>query len=88
LGASGILIVALAGELPRDASTYTLRATSEEVVFKAGSREVARFPLSNTAVFNELTRLSMIGVIECPPDEPFPGELTQMMYVETMRVAS
>lgn len=80
-----MMIIALAGELPKDASTYTLRATPSELIFKAGGREIARFPYSNSEVFNELAKLSTIGAIECVDGEAFPGELTNMMYVETMR---
>lgn len=78
-------MVALAGELPKDHSTYTLRATPSEVILKAGMTEIARFPFSNTEIFNELAKLSTIGTIECPKDQPFPGEVTNLMYVETMR---
>lgn len=85
LGASGIMIVALAGELPKDVSTYTLRATPTEVIFKSGMREIARFPFSNTEVFNELAKLSNIGAVEYVDGEPLPGALTNMLYVETMR---
>ena len=84
-GETGLMIVALAGRLPDEPNPYTLRATNQEVVFKAGNEEVARFPFANPDVFDRLTHLSMIGVIECPPDEPFAGELTNMMYVQTMR---
>lgn len=85
LGASGMLIIALTGELPKGASTYTLRATPDELIFKAGPSEIARFRYSNTLVFNELAKLSSIGAVECVEGEPFPGEITSMMYVETMR---
>jgi hypothetical protein len=85
LGASGLLMVALAGELPKDASTYTLRATPSEIIVKAGIAEIARFPFSNSEIFNELAKLSTIGTIECPEGAPFPGEVTNLMYVETMR---
>ncbi len=87
LGASGALIVALAGELPREASTYTLRATPDELIFKAGLKEIARFKYSNTLVFNELAKLSTIGAVECVEGQAFPGELTNMLYVETMKGA-
>ncbi len=85
LGASGMMIVALAGELPSNSPTYTLRATPTEIIFKAGLDEIARFSFSNTEVFNELAKLSTIGVVECAEDGVFPGELTNMLYVETMR---
>jgi hypothetical protein len=85
LGASGLLMVALSGELPKDASTYTLRATPTEIIFRAGIHEIARFPFSNSEIFNELAKLSTIGTIECLEGEPFPGEVTNLMYVETMR---
>jgi hypothetical protein len=84
-GESGLMVVAVAGKLPHEPNPYTLRATERELVFKAGMEEVARFPFSNTDVFNRLTHLSMIGVIECLPDEPFAGEMTNTMYVQTMR---
>ncbi len=79
------MVVALAGRLPYEPNPYTLRATDQEVVLKAGNEEVARFAFKNSDVFNRLTHLSMIGVIECLPDEPFRGEVTNMMYVQTMR---
>lgn len=85
LGASGMLIVALAGQLPPEASTYTLRATPTEIIFKAGPREIARFAFSNKEVFNELAKLSNIGAVEYVEGEPLPGALTNMLYVETMR---
>ncbi len=85
LGASGMMVVALAGELPLNASSYTLRATPTEIIFRAGQNEVARFPFSNTEVFNELAKLSTIGAVECPDDGVFPGALTNVLYVETMR---
>jgi hypothetical protein len=88
LGASGMMIVALAGELPKDANVYTMRATPTELIFKAGLKEIARFPFSNKDVFNELAKLSSIGVVECPKDGVFPGEVTNMMYVETMQGAA
>jgi hypothetical protein len=88
LGASGMMIVALAGELPKDASTYTLRATPTEIIFKAGYNEIARFPFANTEVFNELAKLSNIGAVEYVEGEPLPGALTNMLYVETMRGAA
>ena len=85
MGASGMMIVALAGELPKDVSTYTLRATPTEIIFKTGSKEIARFAFSNTEVFNELAKLSNIGVVEYVEGEPLPGALTNMLYIETMR---
>lgn len=85
LGASGLLMIALTGQLPKDASTYTLRATPTEIIVKAGVKEIARFPFSNSEIFNELAKLSTIGTIECVEGEPFPGEVTNLMYVETMR---
>ena len=88
LGASGMMIVALAGQLPPDASTYTLRATPTELILKAGANEIARFAFSNTEVFNELAKLSNIGAIEYIDGEPLPGALTNMLYVETMRGAA
>lgn len=85
LGASGMMIVALAGELPKDVSTYTLRATPTEIIFKTGSKEIARFAFSNSEVFNELAKLSNIGAVEYVEGQPLPGALTNMLYVETMR---
>lgn len=85
LGASGMLIIALSGELPKDTSSYTLRATPDEVIFKAGPKEIARFKYSNTLVFNELAKLTSIGAVECVDGQPFPGEITNLMYVQTMR---
>lgn len=85
LGASGLLMIALTGQLPKDASTYTLRATPTEIIVRAGVTEIARFPFSNSEIFNELAKLSTIGTIECVEGEPFPGEVTNLMYVETMR---
>lgn len=79
------MVMALAGKLPDEPNPYTLRATDEELVLKAGNEEVARFAFSNKDVFNRLTGLSQIGVIECVEGQPFPGELTNMMYVQTMR---
>jgi len=87
LGASGLLVVALAGELPKDVSTYTLRATPTELIFKAGLQEIARFPFSNSELFNELAKLSTIGAVEYVEGEPLPGALTNMLYVETLRGA-
>ena len=84
-GETGMMVVALAGRLPYEPNPYTLRATDQEIVFKAGAEEVARFPFANSDVFNRLTHLSTIGVIECENDGYFPGELTNMMYVQTMR---
>jgi hypothetical protein len=88
LGASGLMMIALAGELPKDASTYTLRATPTELILRAGIKEIARFAFSNAEIFNELAKLSTIGTIECLEGEPFPGEVTNLMYVETMRSAA
>lgn len=84
LGASGMLMIALAGELPKNSPTYTLRVTPSEIIFKAGITELARFPFANTQIFNELSRLSVIGTIECPEDQPFPGVVTNLMYIEAM----
>lgn len=84
-GETGMMVVAVAGKLPNESSPYTLRATDREIVFKAGSQEIGRFPLTNVDVFNRLTHLSTIGVIECVAGGVFPGELTNMMYVQTMR---
>lgn len=80
-----MLVIALSGELPKDTSNYTLRATPDEVIFKAGPKEIARFRYSNTLVFNELAKLTSIGAVECVDGQPFPGEITNLMYVETMR---
>ena len=80
-----MMIVALAGELPKDVSTYTLRATPTEIIFKTGSTEIARFAFSNSEVFNELAKLSNIGAVEYVEGQPLPGALTNMLYVETMR---
>ncbi len=84
LGASGLLLVALAGELPKNHTTYTLRATPTEVILKADQREFARFPFSNSKIFNELAKLSTVGIVECPKGQPFAGAVTNLMYVETM----
>lgn len=80
-----MMLVALAGKLPNEPNPYTLRATDKELIFKAGTEEVARFPFKNDYVFDRLTHLSMIGVIECVQNEPFPGEVTNVMYVQTIR---
>lgn len=83
-----MLLIALNGELPKNHSTYTLRATPTEVILKAGQNEIARFPFSNSQIFNELAKLSSIGTIECPHGGHFPGTVTNLMYVETMRGAA
>ncbi|MFA5592678.1 MAG: hypothetical protein WC989_05135 [Micavibrio sp.] len=88
LGASGMLVVVLTGELPINSSVYTLRATPNEIVFRAGQEEIARFAFSNKDVFNELAKLSTIGAVECSEGGVFPGELTNLLYVETMRGAA
>lgn len=81
-GAMG-LVVALSGDLPEDTS-YTLRATPEEVVFTAGQKELGRFPYRNSAVFNMLTRTSSVGVVRYEVGKPFDGEvLFNTMYVQT-----
>lgn len=87
-GETGMMIVALAGKLPKDASNYTLRATEKELTLKANGKEFQKFPFSNSYVFNELTKLSSIGAIECENDGAFPGELTNLLYVETMKLVA
>ncbi|PZQ43663.1 MAG: hypothetical protein DI551_11735 [Micavibrio aeruginosavorus] len=83
-GSAGLLVVAIAGKLPVDASSYTLRATPEEIVFKAGQEEIGRFPYKNKDVFNELTHISSIGVIEYEEGAVFDGTiLANTMYVQT-----
>ena len=80
------LVVAIAGKLPEGASTYTLRATPEEVVFRAGSSEIGRFSYKNSDVFNQLTHVSSIGVVEYEEGQSFDAELLlNTMYVETAR---
>lgn len=84
LGSSGAMVVAITGELPKGASTYTLRATLNELIFRAGSDIIARFPFKNERVFEELTRMSSIGAIEWKEGDHFPGQITNMLYTETM----
>lgn len=84
LGSTGTMVVAITGELPKGASTYTLRATLDELIFKAGADIIARFPFKNDRVFNELTRMSTIGAIEWTEGDYFPGCITNMLYTETM----
>lgn len=84
LGSSGAMVIAITGALPKGASTYTLRATSDELIFRAGADVIARFPFKNDRVFDELTRMSSIGAIEWDEGEHFPGCITNMMYTETM----
>jgi hypothetical protein len=79
------MVIAITGELPKGASTYTLRATDEELIFKAGADEIARFPFKNERVFDELTRMSSIGAIEWKEGDHFPGYITNMLYTETLR---
>jgi hypothetical protein len=88
LGSSGALIIVLAGALPDGASSYTLRATPGEIIFKAAQHEIARFPYRNDEVFGHLSRLSMIDAVECPESGYFPGEITNVLYVETLRGAA
>ena len=80
------LVVAIAGKLPGGASTYTLRATPEEVVFKAGDKEFGRFSFNNSAIFDKLTHVSSIGVIEYEEGQSFDAELLMnTMYVQTAK---
>lgn len=87
LGASGTLMIVLAGALPEGASSYTLRATPDEIIFKAAHQEIARFAYRNDDVFGHLARMSMIDAVECPDGGVFPGEITNVLYIETLRGA-
>jgi len=87
LGSTGTMVIAITGALPKGSDTYTLRATSDELIFRAGAHEIARFPFKNDRVFDELSRMTSIGAIEWDEasGEYFPGCITNMMYTETMR---
>lgn len=84
MGSTGNLVVGIQGELPKGAATYTLRATSDELIFRADADVVARFPFKNQKVFDELTRISSIGAIEWDEAGYFPGCITNVLYTETM----
>jgi len=84
------LVIAIAGDLPRDANTFTLRATPDEIVFQADQREIGRFPTINitsySEIFQKLTGKTAISVIRFKDGERFEGVAERdSMYVCTAR---
>lgn len=84
-GNDGSMVIVLPGNLPRGASTYTVSASPTEIRIKADYNEIAKFPYRNERVFNMLSGFSQVGIVEYPPKEAFPGCITAVAYVQTMR---
>lgn len=82
---SDTLVMVLPDRLPPGANTYTVHATPNEIRIKADYNEVARFSYNNPDVFNTLAGTNQIGLVENPPNEAFPGYITNLAYVTTAR---
>lgn len=77
------MVIVLPQSLP-PADNYTVSATASEISIKAGWDVVAKYSYNDASAFKTLTSLSQIGVVEYPPGSPFPNQITQVAYVETM----
>lgn len=83
LGEGGSMVIVLPGLLPKDAPNYTVSATPAHIRIKAGHDEIAKFPYQSSDVFERLSHVSQVGIIEFPPEDFFPGCITAVAYVET-----
>lgn len=63
---------------------YQLRANPRYFEIHAAGSPVAKFDMPHPAVFEMLTHLSQIGVVECA-DGIWPDAVTNAMYVQTFR---
>ena len=86
MGKDDSMVIVLPGNLP-SADNYTVAATPDEIRIRAGYNEIARFPYQNDRVFGLLSTFSQVGIVEFPPQDSFPGSITNVAYVQTMRGA-
>lgn len=61
---------------------YQLRANPKFFEIVAGGKSVAKFDMPNQTLFQLLTHISQIAVVECP-DGYWPDVITNAMYVQT-----
>lgn len=87
MGQGDSMVIVLPGLLPKDVDNYTVSASPAEIRIKAGFNEIARFPYNNDRVFHLLTTRSQVGIVEYPPNETFPNEITALAYVQTRHLA-
>lgn len=84
-GNDGSMVIVLPGNLPGGAGSYTVSASPHEIRIKADYNEIAKFPYKDPEVFDLLSGFSQVGIVEYPPKEAFPGCITAVAYVQTMR---
>lgn len=81
-GNGNIIAVVEASLPPISSGYYQLRANPYNFEIHAAGEAVARFPMPHPTVFEMLTHVSQIGVVECT-DGVWPDIITNSMYVQT-----
>lgn len=72
---------------PLSSGYYQLKANPRFYEIHAGSQVVARFDMPHPDLFEHLTHMSQIAVMECA-DGVWPDIITNTMYVQTSMGAS
>lgn len=88
LEGNGHLIAVIERALPRlSRGFYQLRANPEYFeIHGSNGDKIAKFPMPNQLLFESLTHLSQIAVVECP-DGIWEDCITNAMYVQTFQGA-
>lgn len=87
LEGNGNLVAVLESVLPPISDGYyQLRANPKFFEIIAAGQKIAKFDMPSDALFEHLTHLSQIAVIECE-DGSWPDVITNAMYVQTSREA-
>lgn len=85
LEGNGNVVAVVERALPQIAhGYYQLRANPRFFEIVAGGQCIARFDMPNQSLFEVLTHISQIGVVECH-DGIWPDVITNAMYVQTSR---
>ncbi len=85
LEGNGNVVAVVERSLPQiDRGYYQLRANPRFFEIVAAGQAVGRFDMPNQSLFELLTHLSEIAVVECP-DGYWPGAVTNAMYVQTSK---
>lgn len=83
MAGNGNIIAVVEASLPSISSGYyQLRANPSSFEIHAAGSPVAKFPMPHPTVFEMLTHVSQIGVVECA-DGMWPDIITNAMYVQT-----
>ena len=84
LGKDQTIIIVIPAHLPK-AETYTVSVTDSQIRFKADYENIAEVTYQGGEVFKRIIGHTQIGLVEYPPNGPFPDCITQVAYVEVRR---